>query len=99
MDQRKRKEEFCKKVDKMIKGKGKRPRKNSNNINANSVIIKSSSGSTSNNNANGVISANSTSNSDGDTYIDNDIDGTTDNNKVVNSYQKIEGIRNLEIKC
>lgn len=97
MDQRKRKDEFCKKVDKMIKGKeGKRPRKNSNNINANSVIMKNDFGSTSNNNANGV---NSTSNSDGDIYNDNDIDGTTDNNKVVNSYQKIEGIRNLEIKC
>ena len=40
MDQRKRKEEFYKKIDKMIKGKGKRPRKNSNNINANSVVSK-----------------------------------------------------------
>ena len=40
MDQRKRKEEFYKKIDKMIKGKGKHSRKNSNNINANSVVSK-----------------------------------------------------------
>ena len=86
MDQRKRKERFCKKIDQMIMGQNKRSCKNINNTNTTNSIISSTSD---NNNNIDIDSNNINSNC-----------STSDNKIVLKKWipnQRIEGIRNLKI--